>query len=195
VRIADDNDRGARSQLVLRLQGACFDIYLGVVNCLLTLPGHALRLLVLRTVARCQVGQGTSVERRVRITTKGGVIIGAGCNINHGTVLDGRGSLVIGDLVNVSPEVVLLTADHDPDAMHFAGRCRSVTVGSRSWIATRALLLPGSTIGEGAVVAAGSVVIGEIPPWTVVGGVPAKAIRARARDAQRTLPRYSRWLH
>jgi len=48
-----------------------------------------------------------------------------------------------------------------------------------AWISARAIILPGVTIGEGAVVAAGAVVVADVPPWTLVGGVPAKFIRDR----------------
>ena len=47
------------------------------------------------------------------------------------------------------------------------------------WIASGAMILPGVTIGEGAVVTAGSVVVKDVEPWTVVGGNPAKMIKKR----------------
>ena len=47
------------------------------------------------------------------------------------------------------------------------------------WVATGAVILPGVTIGEGAVVAAGAVVVKDVEPWTVVGGNPAKFIKKR----------------
>lgn len=177
------------------IRSASFDVYLVVINYLLTLPGNAFHLRILRALAGCEIGEGTSLQRGIRLTTKGGVRIGSGCNINYGTVLDGRGSLVIGDLVNVSPEAVFLTADHNPDSETFEGRCRPVTIGSRSWIATRALVLPGTTVGTGAVIGAGSVVASDIPPWSVVAGVPARKIGERPPGAQRILPPYRRWLH
>jgi maltose O-acetyltransferase len=176
-------------------RAAAFDVYLVGVNHLLTLPGHAFRLFVFRRVCRWTVGPGTCVERGVRVTTKGGVTVGRGCLIHRGALLDGRGGLIIGDLVNIAPGVTCLTADHDPDSPDFAGRSRAVVIGSRSWITTNAMILPGSTIHEGAVVGAGSVVSGEVPGWTVVAGAPARRIRDRNPEAQTTLPYYRRWLH
>jgi acetyltransferase-like isoleucine patch superfamily enzyme len=176
-------------------QVAVTDLFLAAVNALLRLPGHALRIFVLRRLCAWSVGAGTVVERGTTVTARGGVTIGEGCVVNRGVTMDGRGGLVVGDLVNISPEAMLLTADHDADSPHFQWRARPVSIGSRSWIATRALVLPGSAVGEGAVVAAGAVVAGEVAPFTVVAGAPARPLRDRPRDAQRSLPTYRRWWH
>lgn len=176
-------------------RAAVLDVFLVAVDVLLRLPGQAFRLWVLRRLCRWSVGPRTVVERGAKVTTRGGVRIGEGCVVNRGVTLDGRGGLVLGDLVNVSAEAMLLTADHDLDSPSFQWRARPVSVGSRTWIATRALVLPGSTVGEGAVVSAGAVVAGEVPPFTVVAGVPARAVGERPHDAQRSLPPYRRWLH
>lgn len=176
-------------------RAAALDIALAAVNALLWLPGRTLRLWVLRRLCNWSIGGGTVVDRGTRVTTRGGVQIGERCVINRGVTLDGRGGLVLGDLVNVSPEAMILTADHGVDSPSFQWRARPVCVGSRSWIATRALVLPGSSVGEGAVVSAGAVVAGEVPAFTVVAGVPARPVRERALDAQASLPSYRRWLH
>lgn len=174
---------------------AVMDLFPLFVNALLRLPGHVFRIWVLRRLCSWSVGEGTVVERGMTVTARGGVVVGKRCVINHGSVLDGRGGLVLGDLVNVSPEVVVLTGDHDADSPAFASRLRPVTIGSRSWLATRALILGGSAVGEGVVVCAGAVVAGELPPFTVAAGVPARPLRDRPRDAQQTLPAYRRWWH
>lgn len=178
-----------------RLADLRVDLFLVAANLLLALPGHRLRLLVFRHMCHVSVGARTSIERGVRVMARGGVSIGAGCNVNAGAVLDGRGTLAIGDLVNISPGVKFITADHDPDSPGFEGRRRPVLVGSRTWIATSALVLPGTTIGEGAVVAAGSVVSGTVDRWTIVAGCPARFVRPRHQGAQACLPSYRRWLH
>ncbi len=92
------------------------DLFPLFVNALLRLPGHAFRIWVLRRLCLWSVGEGTVVERGMTVTVRGGVAIGERCVINHGSMLDGRGGLVLGDLVNVSPEVVVLTGDHDADS-------------------------------------------------------------------------------
>jgi maltose O-acetyltransferase len=170
-----------------------FDIGMTTANWLLRRPGHRLRLAVMRSLLLMDVGTSCSVERGVRATTRGGVTIGPGCNINREVLLDGRGGLTIGAGVNVSPEACLLTAGHDVDSATFAGQVKPTVIGDRCWVATRAIVLPGTVLGEGVVVAAGSVVHGDVPPWTVVAGAPARPVRTRSPDAQRELPAYRRW--
>jgi maltose O-acetyltransferase len=131
----------------------------------------------------------------VKITGRGGVRIGANCNLNAGVLLDGRGGLTLGSKVNVSEDVLFLTADHDPRSPTFSGRDRAVEVGDRAWIATKAIVLPGTKIGEGAVVGAGAVVHGAVAPWTIVAGNPATVIAARPATAQQELSRYARFMH
>lgn len=177
------------------LSGLKFDGWIAFENWLLTLPGHRFRIVVLRAVNRSHVGAGCAVERRVRLTTIGGLQIGSNSNINRAVVLDARGTLQIGSHVNISPEVMLLSAEHLVDSPDFEGVARPVVVQDRVWIATRAMILPGVTVGEGAVVAAGAVVRSDVAPWTIVAGVPAKVVGHRDQRAQQSLGKpYRRWL-
>ena len=171
-----------------------YDVYLATCNSLLALPSHVFRVWVLRRLVRADVGRDTAVGRRIRVEGKGGLRIGEGTNVNARVHLDGRGGLAIGSRVNISPEALLLSAGHDPSAPDFAGREAMTVVADRVWIASRAIILPGTHLGEGVVVAAGAVVRGTIPPWTIVAGNPARAIGERPRDAQEHLPPYRRWL-
>lgn len=173
-----------------------FDIYLVLCNSLLVLPGHRFREFVMRRLVGATVGRNVALQRRVKITAHRHLTIGDNCQVNAGTTLDARGRLHIGNGVNISPEVMILTADHDPRSDEFLGRRREVVIGDRAWIATRAMILPGTTIGEGALVAAGSVVHGTIEPWTIVAGNPAQQIGSRPADAQQTPgPPYRRLWH
>lgn len=183
--------RSARLQW-LDLRG---DLALVFGNWLLRWPGHELRLWVLRHLMQVQIDRSSAVERGVRMLSRYGVTIGRGSNVNRDVVLDGRGGLDIGENVNISPGVILLTAEHDLDSPTFEGRLNRVKVGNRCWIATRAIILPGTTLGDGAVVGAGAVVRGCVEPGAVVVGSPARPVRIRAADAQATLAPYRRWLH
>jgi acetyltransferase-like isoleucine patch superfamily enzyme len=108
-----------------------------------------------------------------------GVRIGAYSRVNRNCCLDARGGLVIGQHVSISPDVTILTASHGVNDPAFRVEVRPVAVEDHVWIGTRALILPGVTLGRGCVVAAGSTVSRNVPPLTVVAGVPAVPVADR----------------
>ena len=109
--------------------------------------------------------------------------IGARTRINRGCCLDVRGSLTIGDDVSISADVVVLTTQHDWRSPGFALESRPVVIEDHVWIGMRAVVLPGTTLGRGAVVGAGAVVKGVVPPMAVVTGVPARQVAERPEEA------------
>ncbi|MEA2589520.1 MAG: hypothetical protein QOH66_2447 [Actinomycetota bacterium] len=116
-------------------------------------------------------------------TRRTGVHIGAYSRINRDCCLDARGPIHIGDNVSVSPEVAILTTHHRLDSPGFPLESRGVVIEDHVWIGMRATILPGTIIRRGAVVAAGAVARGEIPPLTVVAGVPARPVGTRSPEA------------
>lgn len=88
-------------------------------------------------------------------------------------------SITIGKHVSVGHRVEFYTSDHDPDDPAFARRDAPIAIGDYAWIGSRVMILKGVTVGEGAVVAAGSLVTKDVEPYTIVGGHPAKFIRKR----------------
>lgn len=85
----------------------------------------------------------------------------------------------LGDNATVSQGVKLCTAGHDIASKIMELTMAPITIGANAWVAAWAIVLPGITIGEGAVIAAGSVVTKDVNPWTVVGGNPAKLLKQR----------------
>ena len=108
--------------------------------------------------------------------------IGNGVSLG-GVVVFGAGQCVIADHVHFGPEVLILTQNHDyeGDALPYGGSyvLKDVTIGTAAWIGARTTILPGTTIGEGAIIQAGAVVHGEIPPCAIAGGNPAKVFAWR----------------
>jgi maltose O-acetyltransferase len=105
--------------------------------------------------------------------------IGKRSIIRHDCFIDARGCISIGEDVNISSFSKLITAKHIVDDLDFAGVESPITIDDRVWIASDATILQDVTIGEGAVVAAGSVVTKNVEPFTIVAGVPAKIIGKR----------------
>jgi maltose O-acetyltransferase len=125
------------------------------------------------------IGSGSSVFMHCKFDTPRYLIINKNSVINAHCRLDTRGGIKIGENVSISQEVIILTADHDLNSPYFEGITREVEIEDYVWIGTRATILPGVTIGKGAVVAAGSVVTKDVKPFSIVGGVPAKEIGQR----------------
>jgi acetyltransferase-like isoleucine patch superfamily enzyme len=147
-------------------------------------PAHWFRLFWYRTVMRFKIGPKSSVLLGTHFDTRQNVNIGAGSTINERCRLDNRGGLFIGDSVSISADVILLTADHDVQSSHFEGRTRPIQIGDHVFIGTRAMVLPGVKLGEGCVVAAGSVVTKDVPAFAIVAGIPAKKIGERNQSLQ-----------
>ena len=111
--------------------------------------------------------------------------IGRECWINVGCLFDVNAEIVLGDRVALGQEVMILTNSHCiGDRSRRAGslKAKPIYVGEGAWLSTRCTLLPGVTIGEGAVVAAGAVVTKAVPPNVLVGGVPARVLRELPTD-------------
>lgn len=127
-----------------------------------------------------RLGAGTGVQLGCRFLNGRKVLLGDRNVINFGCLLDGRRFAIrTGCDVSIGPEASILTLGHDPQATDFADRGGAVTIGDHVWIGYRAIVLPGVTIGEGAVVAAGAVVTRDVAPYTIVGGNPAREIGTR----------------
>lgn len=146
------------------------------------IPSHAVRLFFYRRVFHVAIGESTSIHRRCRFYRPAGVSIGAHSVVNRGVLLDGRSGLRIGDNVSISEGSQILTLEHDPNDPAFGWRGAAVLIGDRVFLGARSTVLPGITVGEGAVVAAGAVVTHDVEPFTIVGGVPARPIGQRRSD-------------
>ncbi|HVU69996.1 MAG TPA: acyltransferase [Ktedonobacteraceae bacterium] len=149
------------------------------------IPSYTLRHAWYRHVLNWTIAPGASILMGQYVQMAGArssgrnVSIGKDTIINHGCLLYTTGGLSIGEGVSISAGVWLVTGSHDMNDPQFPAFFKPIVIGNRVWIGMRATVLAGVTIGEGAVVMAGAMVTHDVPPYAVVGGVPAKVIKQR----------------
>ena len=106
------------------------------------------------------------------------ISIGKDVFVNSGCHFQDQGGITIGDGSLIGHNVVLATINHDLDpAKNGKNIYAPIRIGNHVWIGSNATVLPSVTIGDWAVVAAGAVVTKDVPPYTVVGGVPAPILK------------------
>ena len=128
-------------------------------------------------------GGGNNIEHMVYFGLGKGLKIGKFSGIGINAQL--QTPLEIGDYVLMGPDVVVFTMNHETSSLDrpigtqgMTAR-RKVTIGNDVWIGQRSMIMPGVTIGDGSIIAAGSVVTKDVPPYSVVGGVPARVLKMR----------------
>lgn len=114
-----------------------------------------------------------------QITIGSNVSINRGCSFYAGHQIK-EAKIIIGDNVAIGPEVTFFAAGHDSTDINLKDTGAEIIVEKFVWIGGSSNILQGVTIGEGAIVAAGSVVVKNVDPYTIVGGNPAKFIKKRA---------------
>jgi acetyltransferase-like isoleucine patch superfamily enzyme len=107
------------------------------------------------------------------------ITVGRKVHIGYGCMFTGHAPIDIADEVMIANKTNLVTSGHPvpPDQRRDYLTGAPITIEKNVWIGTAATILPGVTIGAGSVVAAGAVVTHDVPPATLVAGVPAKVIR------------------
>ena len=129
-------------------------------------------------------GEGVIVANTCRIYVSNNITIGNNVRIGDNNLISGLGGITIGNNVVTGPDVTIWTANHnyeeatklpyDEDVI-----LRPVTIEDNVWIGAKAIIVPGITIKEGAVVAMGAVVTKNVPKGAIVGGNPAKVLKYR----------------
>ena len=105
--------------------------------------------------------------------------------VNTNCTFMDRGGIIIGDGTMIGPNVSLTTLNHDPNPeKRHVTYCQPIRIGKQVWIGLGAIVLPGVTIGDGAIVAAGAVVTKDVPPLAVVAGVPAAIIDWASKEKE-----------
>ncbi len=144
--------------------------------------GYALRRkLVQQIFPRC--GEGVLVKQRCYFGDGRNVEVGDRSQLGDRARIDD--DVTFGSDVVMGPDVVIMTNTHAfedvdvPIRVQGNGGSRQVVIGNDVWIGTRVVILPGVTVGDGAVIGAGSIVTKDVPPAAIVAGNPARVIRYR----------------
>lgn len=146
------------------------------------IPSHVIRNFLYKQVFRMEIGFKAIIYYGLETRRPWNIKIGSGSIIGDHTIFDARWGIFIGSNVNMSTGVWAWTLQHDLNSENFStdGQEGSIVISDRAWISSRTTLLPGVSIAEGVVVAAGSVVTKPVfTPFSVVGGIPAKEISKR----------------
>lgn len=138
-----------------------------------------------------EVGEGARIDDYCRLEGGTGLRIGRFVHISSFAGILGGGGADIGDYASIGQGARIVTGTGHAREAHFPAampegdpfhRTRGRTVlGSYSFVAVNAVVLPNVNLGEGAVVAAGAVATRDVPPWTIVAGAPARVIGERRR--------------
>lgn len=148
-------------------------------------PFHHVRRFFYR-LAGMEIGAGSTLHMMGRIYDPRFISIGKDSIIGEKFTLDGRrqlpnsqGGITIGNHVDIASEVMIWTSQHDIRDPKFGAVEKPVAIDDYVFIGPRSIILPGITIGRGAVIAAGAVVTKNVEPLSIVAGVPAKEIGKR----------------
>lgn len=155
-----------------------------------------------RTAKRVKRAQADAMGHRVHPTArisswarlKTPTVVGAHSQIDEGTVFKGGGAVRIGAYTDLGKDLLVITSNHRVTGANMLYSLNErygweipitdmldVVIGNAAWIGDRVTVLPGVTVGDGAVCAAGCVVNRDVAPFDIVGGVPARVLRARFR--------------
>lgn len=125
------------------------------------------------------ISQYSYIHRQCKFFHIGKIIIGEHSVINFGCYLDNRRGIKIGNNTAIAHGTKIYTLGHNINSPSFETIGKSVIIGDNVFIFSNVLIMPGVNIGNGAIVLSGSVVTKDIPPFTIVGGNPAKKIKER----------------
>jgi maltose O-acetyltransferase len=145
--------------------------------------GRRLRVVLLR-MCGAHIAAGASVHGGGYISDPRNLVMGRGCFLNRNCYLDLTARLVLEDGVVVGHGVTFITTEHRGlPLQRGVDTSRAIRLEERCWIGANATVLPGVTVGRKAVVAASALITVDVPPGSLVGGVPARTIRTGINQA------------
>lgn len=179
-------------KVIFRIKSILLEFEVGLLHLVGCLPSHHLRRFFYR-LGGIKIGRGSSIHMKTTFYNPGNISIGEDTVVGERTVLDGRDKLIIGNHVAIASEVMIYNSEHNINDDNFQAIEAPVVIDDYVFIGPRVIVLPGVKIGKGAVVGAGAVVTKDIPPFAIVGGVPAKIIGERKNKVLQYRLGRARW--
>jgi acetyltransferase-like isoleucine patch superfamily enzyme len=140
---------------------------------------------------KCTVKRGAVIRpTNVLLNEPGeGLRVGNGSNIGAFSYIGCSGYIELGDNVMMGPRVNLMAENHNFDRTDIPMKDQGVTrsfikIEQDVWLGAGSTVLSGVTVGQGSIIAAGAVVTKDVPPFSIVGGVPAKILRSRIQTSE-----------
>ncbi|HJY98774.1 MAG TPA: acyltransferase [Patescibacteria group bacterium] len=168
----------ASGKIFNRLYNYVLDFELMVLRWVGHIPFHFVRK-IFYILAGVGIGRGSVIHMWANFFEPTNIKIGEDTIIGDHAFLDGRAPLTIGSHTDIASSVMIFNSEHDIESPDFSAKTQSVAIGDYVFIGPRAIILPGVSVGKGAVIAAGAVVTKDVPEYAVVGGVPAQKIGER----------------
>ena len=143
-----------------------------------------------------QVGAGLRVNGKSCVTKN--TVLGNNVNFN-GMEIGGGGHVRIGNNFHSGPGCLMITQNHDYDhgnAIPYGSKYiyKDIFIEDNVWLGDRVIILGGVTIGEGAIIQAGSVVVSDIPKYGIAGGHPARVFKYRDKEHYEKLKKEGKFL-
>lgn len=167
------------NKVINRFYNYLADLALFKLHLLCYIPSHHLRRFLLR-LSGVKIGRGSTIHMGCHFFSLKNLKIGEDSIIGTGIFIDGRAKVTIGDHVDIASDAMIYNSEHDVNSEDFSAILAPVKIGDYVFIGPRAIVLPGVSIGKGAVVAAGAVVTKDVADFTIVGGIPAGVIGERS---------------
>ncbi|MEM9423013.1 MAG: WcaF family extracellular polysaccharide biosynthesis acetyltransferase [Pseudomonadota bacterium] len=145
------------------------------------LPGSVWRIALLRLFG-AKIGKCVVIKPHVKVKFPWRLSVGNHCWIGEHTWIDNLADVKIGEHVCISQGAYLCTGSHDWCSEKFDLIVKPIALEPHVWIGAKSTIGPGCQVGEGAVVALGSVALGSLKPWTIYSGVPATPEKRRTRS-------------
>lgn len=151
----------------------------GFLRIVLLLDALMLRARVWKVRSRfARVGERVSLRFPMVVYDPEKISIGSFVDIGENVVIRGGGNISIGSHVLIAAGSVVTSVGHPEQPPRWGKTVAGpIVIGDEVWIGANAVVLPGTTIGNGAIVAAGAVVTRDVPPYSIVAGVPARVIK------------------